>query len=66
MRGAIPPLPAYVLMVWYFIKHRDALTLNFTFTFTFMLGETWCLALKKKTIWVVSRILEPRREVVTI
>jgi hypothetical protein len=31
MHGAIPPLPQYVFMVWYWVKHRD----NFTFTFTF-------------------------------
>jgi hypothetical protein len=29
MRGAIPPLPQYVFMVWCLVKHRD----NFTFTF---------------------------------
>jgi hypothetical protein len=29
MRGAVPPLPQYVFMVWYLVKHRD----NFTFTF---------------------------------
>jgi hypothetical protein len=29
MRGAIPPLPQYVFMVWWLVKHRD----NFTFTF---------------------------------
>jgi hypothetical protein len=28
MRGAIPPLPQYVFMVWCLVKHRD----NFTFT----------------------------------
>jgi hypothetical protein len=28
MRGAIPPLPEYVLMAWCLVKHRD----NFTFT----------------------------------
>jgi hypothetical protein len=27
MRGAIPPLPQYVFMVWCLVKHRD----NFTF-----------------------------------
>jgi len=27
MYGAIPPLPQYVFMVWYLVKHRD----NFTF-----------------------------------
>jgi hypothetical protein len=27
MRGAIPPLPEYVLMAWCLVKHRD----NFTF-----------------------------------
>jgi len=31
IRGAIPPLPQYVFMAWYLVKHRD----NFTFTFTF-------------------------------
>jgi hypothetical protein len=30
MRGAIPPLPQYVFMAWYLVKHRD----NFTFTCT--------------------------------
>jgi hypothetical protein len=29
MRGAIPPLPRYVFMVWCLVKHRD----NFIFTF---------------------------------
>jgi hypothetical protein len=28
MRGAIPPLPKYVFMAWYLVKHRD----KFTFT----------------------------------
>jgi hypothetical protein len=28
MRGAIPPLPQYIFMAWYFLKHMD----NFTFT----------------------------------
>jgi hypothetical protein len=23
MRGAIPPLPKYVFMAWYLVKHRD-------------------------------------------
>jgi hypothetical protein len=27
MRGDIPPLPQYVFMEWYLVKHRD----NFTF-----------------------------------
>jgi hypothetical protein len=27
MHGAIPPLPQYVFMAWYLVKHRD----NFTF-----------------------------------
>jgi hypothetical protein len=27
MRGAIPPLPQYVLLAWCLVKHRD----NFTF-----------------------------------
>jgi len=31
MNGAIPPLPQYVFMEWYLVKHWD----NFTFTFTF-------------------------------
>jgi hypothetical protein len=31
MRGAVPPLPHYVLMAWYLLKHRD----NTTFTFCF-------------------------------
>jgi len=31
MRGAMPPLPQYIFMAWYLVKHRD----NFTF-FTFM------------------------------
>jgi hypothetical protein len=26
MRGAIPPLPQYVFMVWYLVKHRDNCT----------------------------------------
>jgi hypothetical protein len=30
MRGAIPPLPQYVFMAWFLVKHRD----NFAFTFT--------------------------------
>jgi hypothetical protein len=29
MRGAIPPLSLYILIVWYLVKHRN----NFTFTF---------------------------------
>jgi hypothetical protein len=28
MRGATPPLPHYVFMEWYLVKHRD----NFIFT----------------------------------
>jgi hypothetical protein len=32
MRGDIPPLPQYVFMAWYFVKHRD----SFTFTFVFI------------------------------
>jgi hypothetical protein len=28
MRGAIPPLPHYIFMVWCLVKHRD----SFTFT----------------------------------
>jgi hypothetical protein len=28
MHGAIPPLPEYVFMAWFLVKHRD----NFTFT----------------------------------
>jgi hypothetical protein len=31
MRGAIHPLPQYLFMAWYLVKHRR----NFTFTFTF-------------------------------
>jgi hypothetical protein len=27
MRGAVPPLPQYVLMAWYLIKHRDIFTI---------------------------------------
>jgi hypothetical protein len=26
MRGAIPPLPLYVFMAWYLVKHRDSFT----------------------------------------
>jgi hypothetical protein len=26
MRGAIPPLPLYVFMAWYLVKHRDIFT----------------------------------------
>jgi hypothetical protein len=29
MREAIPPLPQYVFVAWFLVKHRD----NFTFTF---------------------------------
>jgi hypothetical protein len=32
MRGAIPPLPHYVFMAWFLVKHRD----NFTYTCNFM------------------------------
>jgi len=32
-RGDISPLPQYVFMAWYLVKHRD----NFIFTFTFLL-----------------------------
>jgi hypothetical protein len=32
MCGAIPPLPHYVFMAWYLVKHRDNFAFNF-FTF---------------------------------
>jgi hypothetical protein len=28
MNGAIPPLPQYVVMAWYLVKHRDYFTLQ--------------------------------------
>jgi hypothetical protein len=31
-RENIPPLPQYVFMAWYLIKHRDNFTFHFTFT----------------------------------
>jgi hypothetical protein len=38
MRGAIPPLPQYVLIVWCLVKHRD----SFTFTFYKLLYPLLC------------------------
>jgi len=32
--GSIPPLPQYVFVAWYLVKHRDNLIFTFTFTFT--------------------------------
>jgi len=29
MRGPIPPLPQYIFVAWYLVKHRD----NFAFSF---------------------------------
>jgi hypothetical protein len=34
MRGAIPPLPEYVFMAWWLVKHRNFTLPTFTFTFT--------------------------------
>jgi hypothetical protein len=34
MRGAIPPLPQYVLMAWCLVKHRDNFTFNIAYTVT--------------------------------
>jgi hypothetical protein len=30
MRGTIPPLPHYVFMAWYLVKHRDFTLLHYT------------------------------------
>jgi len=38
IRGAILPLPPYVFMAWYLVKHRD----NFTFTLRIILGSFFC------------------------
>jgi hypothetical protein len=37
MRGAIPPLPQYVFMVWCLVKHRD----NFTLMMMMMMMMMW-------------------------
>jgi hypothetical protein len=29
MRGAIPPLPQYVFMAWWLVKHRDSILISF-------------------------------------
>jgi hypothetical protein len=46
MRGAIPKIPQYVIMVWYLVKHRD-------FTLTFF---TCCIWTTSPTvlIWIFA------------
>jgi len=33
MRGDTPPLPQYVIMAWYVVKHRDMIYCTLPFTF---------------------------------
>jgi hypothetical protein len=56
MRGAIPPLPQYVFVVWCLVKHRD----NFTFTFTLVTHRdiftfTYCLLYEERVCVCVCR-----------
>jgi hypothetical protein len=43
MRGAIPPLPQYVFIARYLVKHRD-------FTFTFMMIPPFTVMVNGETV----------------
>jgi hypothetical protein len=53
MRGAIPPLPQHVFMVWCLVKHRD----NFTFT---LRGQEDFLETLKSILGALSRAVEAK------
>jgi len=42
MRGAIHPLPQYLVMAWCLVKHRD------NFTFTLHISENTCTRVEDK------------------
>jgi hypothetical protein len=50
MRGAIPPLTQYVLMVWCLVKHRD----NFTFHYISISHSHYAYT-QRKTNFVIAR-----------
>jgi len=49
VHGTIPPLPWYVFMVWYLVKHRD----NFTFTLKCCTVVLLCAIQFYLHIWVI-------------
>jgi hypothetical protein len=55
MRGDIPPLPQYVFMVWYLVKHKDNFTFYLYLPYSYLAAETVDLFIREeclREIWV--------------